>query len=214
MSQIAWSERPAYGIESDAFARAWNRAFRSRLQVRDYTTWSHTEVGALVHISGQLHPRSLLAEPIRVRPHWSTPSIIGALRSNAHRSLSEIGHEGDNGKIDAFVSKAVRPLLDRLAVKEDLEARSGLKLSDEPTLQYATYRHAGAHIDLHLDTANYGDLTAILCLDYQWCNPESEPSATLLFTPEGLQTVALQPGELLVFDGSTTPHARTPLTQG
>lgn len=152
------------GAVADLFARAWTVALKDEFDARSFGSWTERRRATFAAVGRELAPIAL-ARPQRLSPGWATDGVVGALAKNAEMALSAEAHRHDHGKLDAYVSREVRPLLDEIGVREWLESIVGLDLSENGIqLQYAQYDDEGSYIHAHLDTANYGRITMILCL--------------------------------------------------
>jgi hypothetical protein len=196
---------------ADIFAAAYTRGITSIADVRDHANWTSATEQTLKCMADQLTGQSLLPEPIVERPPWASAAVIGSLAKSAAFSASRTGERRGNGQVTATVAQAVRPLLEKLAVREYLQDLVNVELSPEVVLSALVYDSPGAYLKLHLDTRSFGDVIALLCLDRDTFTPGADASATVTVSADTISHTVLTPGECLVMDGPCTPHGRSPL---
>ena len=205
--------RDLNGKAADYFAQAWSDAARHIADVSALNELDKAGDLALRALAGKLATATLMRQPLLDTPSWATSSVVEALATNAGASIQRTGQRQPSGKKNAFVGRKVRPLLQKLRVREYVESVAGHSLEPNPSLHYATYDRPGSFVQFHVDTRSYGDITVLLCLGYRDVE-NSGQSATTFVTADGIKQFKLASGQALTFDGTCSIHGRTPVEAG
>jgi hypothetical protein len=204
-------------LESTAAHRytlAFSQAVASVADVREFERWDDATKQALVRMAGTVRPRSLIPEPLLLKPEWATPRVVGALKANALDSQSKSGYQEAGGQGHAPAGRTVSSLLAKLQVDKYVEAQIGIAVEPTYAVSYLLYNTSEAHLWMHLDFRTHSDVNLLLCLDRIDRPGNVNSSSTVAATADAIVSYPFSPGECLIFDGICTPHGRTPVQEG
>ncbi|WP_327258200.1 hypothetical protein [Streptomyces sp. NBC_01244] len=193
-----WSRRWTAWLQSRTTARAparWEEGFPAiRDAVRDLT--AHERVRPC-HLRDQSFPVELLA----------------GMAEEAERALAADGYL-HNGKWNAAVGEAANRFARQVDLAAVVARSTGLEVEQPHTGVYIAYLEEGQFLDFHVDEFGFGEANLILCLGHERLPTAPTVSCTVFINADGYRECDLAPGDCVVFDGSLTPHGRTPLGAG
>lgn len=119
-----------------------------------------------------------------------------------------------NGKWNAPFGDAIYELIDECDLVRVIGEQTGAKVSEPHGGTYIAYLNEGEHLDFHLDHYDFGDINLLLCITHISNDVDQILSSTVTLGADGLTQYCLESGDALIFDGSFTPHGRTPIKSG
>ncbi|MEU3721417.1 tetratricopeptide repeat protein [Streptomyces sp. NPDC031705] len=196
--------------ESSRWSSRWTSWLQARTSTHAPDRWSvdFPAVRDAVHTLAQ-HERG---HPQRLRDQFPV-ELVSAMAEEAEKSLAAAGYL-HNGKWNAAVGDAANHFANEADLAAVVARHTGLEVEQPHTGVYIAYLDQGQFLDFHLDEVGFGEANLILCLTHERATTAPTGSCTIFITPEGYRACDLAPGDGVVFDGSFTPHGRTPLGAG
>lgn len=190
--------------------QVWTDWLRARTSVACLDGLSADVTAALCAMDTGFAKHRLIT-PTAVEPGWLDEESLRTLRLEAVQALTAPEAEINDDKVNASPTLLARSLCDegvrRVAGEAVCTEISGL--TDSTYIGYLTSR---SKLELHLDAAEFSDITVMICLEA----PVSRPSASSFtyFLDDRFCQVSLKPGAALIFDGAFLAHGRTPVAAG
>jgi hypothetical protein len=200
---------------TDQFTKSWTTVLRALDEIAardDFAETSATRTLRMVAAEIEaLRPGNVCCAIIS--PGWLTERECSELAAEVAQ-LTPTGFE-HNGKVNVQVGAAALNVLARHAV-EDIAGRVlAATLAEPVSATYIVYDRPGQRLPLHLDLADFGEVTMLTCVDrIRPATTSPRPSSTVLCRPDRIDYVDLSVGESLVFRGGRIPHGRTRLLDG
>jgi len=141
------------------------------------------------------------------RPSFLTDALFAELQDEG-RAARETATRNDFGWMHLGGDAATRAA--GLPEMQSFLAEHRAAAGPPKVCMYIYYKQPGDRIDPHLDE-EVNPINVLLLLDHSY---ETSPSHLLLWIDEQWQRILLAPGEVIVFDGAATIHARDPLGEG
>ena len=207
-------EAPA-GLTGDAFHRFWSGALQDLLAPGELPPAGSLLERSLLGIADVVGRGAAIRRPIQTVASWAGQSILAQLEGEAAAALSATGR-ANHGKRNSPVGEAAVDTLAAPAVATWVGRQAGVVVDGPRCATYIGYAGEGPGLGVHLDKPGFGAVNLLVCLRRERAaNPRHRPSTTFFFTPGvGLECFDLWPGDCLIFDGTRTPHGRSPLRSG
>ncbi|MET8542604.1 tetratricopeptide repeat protein [Kitasatospora sp. NPDC004799] len=189
----------------------WTAWLQSRTSIRTPSRWAEDFPALRDSVRGlTVHQR---VRPRHLRDQQFPTDLITAMAQEAEKAVAADGYL-HNGKWNAPVGDAANRFADRTDLAAVVARSTGLDVEQPHTAVYIAYLEQGQFLDFHLDEIGFGEANLILCLTHERPTGATSPSTTVFITADGYLACELATGDCIVFDGTFTPHGRTPLTAG